>query len=102
MFVKQSNVVNKKIAKKKALKSRSEAKYSKFNEVKKLNGNLNKLENKIFKSSSIGIILGARGTGKSAIGMKVLENMVSKTNKNAYAMGFNAKSLPSWITLLRR
>ena len=29
----------------------------------------------------IGIILGARGTGKSAIGMRLLENFKTQTNK---------------------
>jgi hypothetical protein len=47
--------------------------------------------------SMIGVILGARGTGKTAFGIKFLENLHSKTKRKCYAMGFDGESLPSWI-----
>ena len=47
--------------------------------------------------STIGLIVGARGTGKSAIAMRMLENLKAKTNRNCMAMGFNAAELPNWI-----
>lgn len=74
--------------------------YNRFNEVKNLNGNFDSFEDKLHNKSNIGIILGARGTGKSAIGMKLIENVVAKTGKNAYAMGFNEEDLPSWINVV--
>jgi len=52
------------------------------------------------KESVIGIIIGARGSGKSAIGMKFLENFRSKTNKNIYAMGFRKQDIPNWIDVV--
>ena len=32
--------------------------------------------------------------------MRLLENFKVKTNKNIYAMGFNAKDLPNWINVV--
>lgn len=70
--------------------------------LKSLNGNFNSFLNKLFTSNStIGIILGARGTGKSAIGMALLEQFKSKTNKKIYALGFNADDLPNWINVVK-
>jgi len=45
----------------------------------------------------VGVIIGARGTGKTAFGMKLLENLHSKTGKKCYSMGFKENELPSWI-----
>lgn len=68
--------------------------------LKTLSGNFNTFLNKLFTSNStIGLILGARGTGKSAIGMCLLEQFKDKTNKKIYAMGFNAEDLPDWINV---
>jgi hypothetical protein len=52
--------------------------------------------------SRIGIILGARGSGKSAIGIKLLENIFSKTNRNCYAMGFTSSEMPAWINVVEK
>ena len=82
-------------------KFKSEPIYEQFKEIKNLKNNFVNFEEKILTSNStIGIILGARGTGKSAIGMKLLENFKVKTGKNVYAMGFNAKDLPNWINVV--
>jgi len=50
--------------------------------------------------SKIGIILGARGTGKTAIGMKILENIYAKSKRKLYAMGFRAEDMPDWIEVI--
>jgi hypothetical protein len=72
--------------------------YSEFAVIKTENGDFNKFEEKIISSDSkIGIILGARGSGKSALGIKLLENLYSKSKKNCVAMGFHAEVLPSFI-----
>ncbi|MDP3742361.1 MAG: zonular occludens toxin domain-containing protein, partial [Candidatus Micrarchaeota archaeon] len=46
--------------------------------------------------SAVGIILGARGSGKSVLGMRLLENAKAKGRK-VQALGFASSSLPSWI-----
>ncbi|HIH25461.1 hypothetical protein J4476_02255 [Candidatus Woesearchaeota archaeon] len=72
-----------------------------FKEIKTIKGDYQEFENKILDSSStIGIILGARGTGKSALGMKLLENLKAETGKEVYAMGFNSKDMPNWINIV--
>lgn len=78
-----------------------DANYTALTEVKNIKGNVSKFESELFgKESVIGIIIGARGSGKSAIGMKLLENFRTKTNKNVYAMGFRREDLPSWISVV--
>lgn len=49
------------------------------------------------KDSSIGIIFGARGTGKSAMAMRIMEDVRAKTGRKCMAMGFNGSALPNWI-----
>jgi len=63
---------------------------------KGLAGDIGEFENRISSQSTIGLILGARGSGKSALGMRILENMAAR-KRNVCAMGFDESSLPNWI-----
>ena len=75
--------------------------YENFRLVYTKDGNYLEWEGKIHKAESkIGVILGARGSGKTAFGMKFLENAHAKTKKKCYAMGFNPDEMPSWITVV--
>ena len=75
--------------------------YENFRLVHTKEGNYLKWEGDIHKADSkIGVILGARGSGKTAFGMKFLENAHAKTKKKCYAMGFNPDEMPSWITVV--
>ncbi len=77
------------------------ARYSKFKILKTSSGNYSSWENKVFNAdSTIGIILGARGSGKSAFGMRVLENLHTKSKRPLYALGFQHESLPAWINVV--
>lgn len=72
-----------------------------FNVLKTHKGSFEKWENNIIKAdSTIGLILGARGSGKTAFGMKLLENVYSKTGEKCYAMGFPPEEMPSWIEVV--
>lgn len=65
---------------------------------KQSSGELGDFENRLLSSKSmVGIILGARGSGKSALGMRLLENISAKTGRAVCAMGFEESSLPAWI-----
>lgn len=89
--------------KKEKLRPKIYAKYEDLKLIKLLDGNYNKFENKLLNNLSIiGIILGARGTGKSSIGMKLLENIKAKTNRNICAMGFRKETLPGWINIINK
>jgi len=83
---------------KKVGKSRRTANYEKFSIIKAVKGNFDDWEEKIQEGSTISIILGARGSGKSALGIKMLENVHAKKNSRCFALGFGQKELPSWIT----
>ena len=84
-------------------KVKAEAGYEKLDVVKQIKGNLAPFEKKLYSSkSTIGLILGARGSGKSAIGMRLLENFKVKSKKKIYALGFKAESLPKWITVVSK
>jgi replicative DNA helicase len=78
-------------------KPQSKPTYKKFEEVKKIEGDFGEFENVLNSNGRIGIILGGRGNGKSALGMKILENIKAKTNKKVSAWGFNESLLPQWI-----
>ncbi len=49
--------------------------------------------------SVIGIVVGARGSGKSAFALSLAENLKG-SKKKCFAMGFSRKSLPAWITVV--
>lgn len=89
---------------KKKIQHKREAMKAKVQEIlllKTLEGSFNDWQKKFYTSDSqIGIILGARGTGKTALGIKLLENFYAKKEKTCFAMGFNADELPSWVTVV--
>lgn len=64
-------------------------------------GSLAAFEEKIYSAkSTIGLVLGARGSGKSALGMRLLENVAAKKTRPVYAMGFEPSTLPAWISCI--
>src|SRR3989344_679875 len=77
--------------------------YQEFKLLQTSSGDYKEFENYLLSSKSkIGIILGARGTGKTAIGMKILENIYSKSKRKLYAIGFKSEDMPSWIEVIER
>jgi len=78
------------------------AKYVNFTIIKNDKGSLSDWENNFYSSDSkIGIILGARGSGKTAFGIKMLENAHTKIKKKCYAIGFEEKEMPDWINIVQ-
>lgn len=74
------------------------SKYEEFKILKVDSGEYKTWEEKVYQSDSqIGIVLGARGSGKTAFGVKFLENYHAKNNKKCFTMGFNENDLPSWV-----
>lgn len=77
------------------------AKYEKFKVVEEISGDFDEWENGIFRAESkIGIILGARGSGKTAFGMKLVENIYANQKAKCYAIGFSREKMPSWIEVI--
>ncbi|MFH1326862.1 MAG: zonular occludens toxin domain-containing protein [archaeon] len=77
------------------------AKYAPFKIIETLEGDYkNWFEKTIESDSRIGIILGARGSGKTAFGVKLLENIYSKHKEKCFAIGFKSEEFPSWIKVV--
>lgn len=68
----------------------------KFTELERIDGDIEDFENFLKQYGKIGIILGARGSGKSALGIRILEN-INSIGKKVYALGFRKDRLPKWI-----
>ncbi len=74
----------------------ADAGYRPFTVQKMLAGDMVRFEKRLSSQSTIGLILGARGSGKSALGMRILENLAARGRK-VCAMGFDESALPGWI-----
>lgn len=106
-FVKGAYNIGERVSKKsdeiKISKKRNlmKAKFDEFKVIKVVDGDFGEWISSVTKSDSqIGIILGARGSGKTAFGIKFLENFYVKHGKKCFAIGFLEKELPSWIDVI--
>jgi len=69
--------------------------------IETIDGDYKNWFDKIISSDSqIGIILGARGSGKTAFGVKILENIYSEYKEKCFAIGFKPEEFPSWIKVV--
>ncbi len=85
----------------KASRSKREAKFQALREVETVSGSATEFEEFLYENkSTIGIIVGARGSGKSVLGMRVLENAAAR-GRSVAAIGFDASTLPNWIHSLK-
>ena len=92
-ITKLKNILKEKLISSK--RPKEEPVYEQFEVIKTFKGDFKDFEENLNKQSTIGIILGAKGKGKSVIGMKLLENLKSN---NKSALGFPKLHLPLWIT----
>jgi len=74
--------------------------FTEFEVIEANSGDFDRFQQKLFQSkSSVGLVLGARGSGKTAFGLKVLENAAAKGRK-VQALGFSCELLPDWVGII--
>ena len=105
-FAKKKRIEN--VEKKKIIKSQKKleenpiyqmpASYEEFPLEKKLIGDYSFLESRLHKDSIIALIFGKRGSGKSALGFKLLENIHNKSKRKCFVLGVKQDVMPKWIS----
>ncbi|OGJ18878.1 hypothetical protein A3K73_07135 [Candidatus Pacearchaeota archaeon RBG_13_36_9] len=75
----------------------TEPQFEEFPIVKEITGEYSYTEKRLFEDSLIVLIFGKRGSGKSALGFKLLENIHSKTGRKCYALDIEQGKMPAWI-----
>lgn len=85
------------IFRKKDILKKQKEPYVPFNVVEELKGEYDSFYNKLLKYSLIMLVMGKRGSGKTALGMKMLELFSKATRRRCYVLGYESTSLPSWI-----
>jgi hypothetical protein len=62
-----------------------------------VNGEYAPSEKRIHSDSIIALIFGKRGSGKSALGFRLLENIYHKTKRKCLVLGVGQSFMPEWI-----
>lgn len=67
-----------------------------------ISGDYNMSEKRLHDDSLIALIFGKRGSGKSALGFRLLENIHHKARRKCFALGVNQSSMPKWISPIEK
>jgi len=63
-------------------------------------GSIDTFESRLLNESLIIAVAGRRGSGKSVLGFRLLENIHAKSSRPCFALGVKQSVLPSWITAI--
>jgi len=73
--------------------------YQSLESIKTYSGDINKFED-MLNGSKVGLVIGASGSGKSAISLRLMENIHYKFNKQVMALGFKKENMPRWVKII--
>lgn len=76
------------------------AKYDALAVSTTVKGGIESFEHRLLNESLILAVAGRRGSGKSVLGFRILENIHAKTSRPCFALGVKQSVLPSWITTI--
>ena len=72
--------------------------YRPFNLISTVSGDPNRFIKRMYEQSTIVLVIGRRGSGKTAFGMRLLEAFDRQVlGRGCYAIGYEAAELPAWI-----
>ncbi len=71
--------------------------------LNKISGDYSISEQRMHEDSVIALIFGKRGSGKSALGFRLLENIHHKTARKCFVLGVDEReAMPEWINPIER
>ncbi|VVB80956.1 Uncharacterised protein [uncultured archaeon] len=84
-------------AKVRAEQPKAPAKYDALSAASTIKGSIDSFEHRLLNESLILAVAGRRGSGKSVLGFRLMENIHSKTQRPCFVLGVKQSVLPSWI-----
>ena len=78
-------------------KKKKKEPYIPFEHVKTDKGDYEEFYGKLRKSSLVLLIVGKRGSGKTSLGMKLIEFFHKETKRKCYTLGYENSRLPWWL-----
>lgn len=70
--------------------------------LEEISGDYKISEKRIHNDSLISLIFGKRGSGKSALGFRLLENIHNKTGRKCFVLGVSQENMPEWISPIEK
>ncbi len=87
----------KNVKKRQASATKTPATFVPMEPISTIKGDFQRFGERLRNASSIVLIAGRRGSGKSVLGFRVMENIHAKTQRPAYVVGVKQEVLPVWI-----
>ena len=76
--------------------------YRVYTDAATVEGSIGQFTDWLHHSSSwVSLILGQRGSGKTALALRIMENDFALNQSRQFAMGISASQLPRWITAVK-